>query len=140
LSASTSRRYCFNAGKAQSFVHQLTKGLPALKTKTFGLLKDGTRDWTSLLEIKRNFLVALESNYAVLKVVIRAKDWADFLDDGQKCKIAAYTKRNARLPKWVQHPQLVPQHLWPEALHVALVLRSGHDPLFQSLLSIASEL
>jgi hypothetical protein len=128
----------FKAGKSQSFVHQLTHGLPAIKTKLFVLTMDGTREWTSVLDTKRNLMTALESNFAFLTVNISVEDWADFLDDGMKGKIAAYTERNVRLHTWVQHPQLVPPHLWPEALHLAL--RSGNDQLFQSLLSIASEL
>jgi hypothetical protein len=128
----------FSDCKSQSFLHQLTKGLPALKTKTFVLLVRGTREWTSVLDTKRNLMTALESNFAFLTVDVRVEDFSDFLDDGMKGKIAAYTKRNARLHTWIQHPQLVPPHLWPDALHLAL--RSGHDQLFQSLLSMASEL
>ena len=120
-----------------SVVQELTKFLPAIKLKRLGLHINQTQEWTSILETKRNLLVALERNFTIHSECIDAGD-VDFFDHEQRGKITAYTQRNMGLHGWLQSPQSVPQHLWPEALRLAV--RSGHDQLFQILLAIAAEL
>ena len=127
-----------DAAKSLSVVHELTKFLPAIKLKHLELQMKQTQEWTSILEIKRNLLMALERNFTIHWEYIVADDDVDFFDHEQRGMITAYKQRNMGLHGWVQRPQSVPQHLWPEALRLAV--RSGHDQLFQSLLSIAAEL
>ena len=127
----------FRIVKSLSVVHVLTNFLPAIKLKHLGLYMNQTCKWTSILETKQNLLVSLERNFTIHSECIDAGD-VDFFDHEQRGKITAYKQRNMGLHGWVQRPQSVPQHLWPEALRLAV--RSGHDQLFQSLLSIAAEL
>ena len=128
----------FDAVQSQAVVHDLTKFLHAIKLTKLRLHINETREWTSVLETKRTLLVALESNFTIHRENISADDVVDFFDHEQRGKIMAYTQRNVGLHGWVQRPQSVPQHLWPEAL--CLAVRSGHDQLFRSLLSIAAKL
>ncbi len=129
---------CFRNVISLSVVQELTKFLPAIKLKYLELHMKQTQEWTSILETKRNLLVALERNFTIHSQCIDADDVVDFFDHEQRGKITAYKQRNMGLHGWVQRPQSVPQHLWPEALRLAV--RLGHDQLFQSLLSIAAEL
>lgn len=128
----------FGNVKSQSVVHQLSTFLPKMKIKGLALHLQETERWTAILETKRNLVAALMGNFSLLKVDITAEGVIDFLDHSQHGKIAFGTERNTFLYRWVRRPQSVPKQLWPEAMRLASL--SGHDQLFQSLLSIAPDL
>jgi len=89
------------------------------------------------LQMKRNFLRAIKRNYSLRMVKATFLDLSGeeirdlFEDEEEKKKLKFYAFRNTRLEAWVQNPDLVPRHLWFEAIHLAL--KAGEDTLYLSL-------
>jgi len=51
--------------------------------------------------------------------------------DRHRQRLRALLRRNAGLAAWIDNPALVPQHLWPQALVMAMA--AGSDSLHQSV-------
>ena len=64
----------FSDVKSLSVVNELTKCLPSIKLKHLELQMKQTQKWTSILQTKRNLLVALERNFTIHSEYIDADD------------------------------------------------------------------
>lgn len=120
--------------------------LPRLRARNLCLLLRETGTFHAEVVLSR-LLQALQRNFSLFSVrtIIESSNATDFFVDGKASAIDAtddtmvyqfwrYLRRNKRLADWIANPELVPKHLWPEALNLAR--QAGHDALFQSLQTV----
>lgn len=130
----------FGVIQSQAVLQQVLRFVALSNLKYVAVDVKDTSDWPSVLEVKRDSLIAVKRNFSLRKVEIKSEDeGVEFWDDADTGKIKSYMKRNFLFAWWVQHPQFVPKNLWPRVLRVALEA-GGPGPLYQSLLAISGDL
>ena len=131
------RRVIFRRVRSRATFLAITHAIPRLRIESLDVMGEGDAaglggtagwDWA---DAKRLLSAALKKNFCLREV------WCDFfqLDDDEE--IEFYMNRNARLAEWVENPALVPKHLWP--LAVSLAMAAGYDALYRSLRVVVPE-
>jgi len=129
----------FDTVRSEPVANQIMRFVSTCNLTHIRIMVEGTRGWTALLETKRSCLDAVRRNFKLRQVLIESSDdGVVFLDETEQGRVDFYMQRNQRLSDWVENPQSVPKHLWFYALRLAM--GAGYTELYQSLLSISSEI
>jgi len=126
----------------ESFLHACLQAIPQLRMRQVDIVLGGEigghggRNLPQLLD-------ALKQNFKLFSVKVRDYDDNVFLNENASEAVTdnrqfwRYLRRNKLLADWIQNPELVPKHLWPEAL--AIASQAGEEMLWQSLLKVGPE-
>jgi len=115
----------------------LNRFLTALLVKELELdLSFGPTDRTRNVGrwMQGEFLASLKGNHRIQSLSVTVVDQADFFNDADNLFMGGCVNRNVRLAQWIENPSVLPQHLWPPALHMAQNVDPGS--LYKSLLVV----